>query len=56
MERFNLAALERTPGDVAAKLLGRLLRGLRADTDPDVRALLTDPAIDEAADGPDDED
>lgn len=32
VERFNLAAMERAPGDVAGKLLGRLLRGLRADT------------------------
>ena len=56
VERFNLAAMERTPSHVADKLLGRLLRGLRADTDPDVKALLTDPAMDEAADDPDDKD
>jgi len=57
VERFNLAAMERTPGDVAGKLLGRLLRGLRADTDADVKVLLTDPAMDEAAaDGFADED
>ena len=49
VERFNLAAMERTPGDVTDKLLGRLLRGLRADH-PDVKALLLDPAMDEAAD------
>jgi hypothetical protein len=55
VERFDLAAMERTPGDVADKLLGRLLRGLRANTDPDVKALLTDPAINEASDGLDDE-
>lgn len=50
VERFNLAAMERTPGDVTDKLLGRLLRGLRADTDTAVKALLLDPAMDEAAD------
>jgi len=55
VERFNLAAMERTPGEVADKLLGRLLRGLRADAHPDVKALLTDPAIVEAADGLDDD-
>jgi len=40
VERFNLAAMEHTPGDVTDKLLGRLLRGLHADTHPDVKALL----------------
>jgi hypothetical protein len=44
VERFNLTAIERTPGDVADKLLGRLLRGLQADADEDVKVLLTDPA------------
>jgi len=33
IERFNLAALARTPGDATEKLLGRLLRGLQADAD-----------------------
>jgi hypothetical protein len=42
VEHFNLAAMERTPGDIAYKLLGRLLRALRADADPAVKALLTD--------------
>ena len=42
VERFNLAEMEGTPGNVTDKLLGRLLRGLRADTDPAVNALLTD--------------
>jgi hypothetical protein len=56
VERFNLAAMERTPGDVADKLLGRLLRGLRADADPAVKALLADPAMDPAADNLDEED
>ena len=50
VERFNLATIERTPGDVADKLLGRLLRGLQADADPAVKTLLTDPATDAAAD------
>lgn len=50
VERFNLAVIERTPGDVADKLLGRLLRGLQADADPAVKALLTDPVTDAAAD------
>jgi hypothetical protein len=48
VEHFNLAAMERTPGDAAYKLLGRLLRALRADADPAVKALLTDPAADSA--------
>lgn len=57
VERFNLAAMERTPGNVTDKLLGRLLRGLRAETDPAVRALLTDAAAtDEAGDSLDKED
>lgn len=56
VERFNLAAMERSPGDVAGKLLGRLLRGLRADADADIKALLTDPAMDQASDSLDDED
>ena len=49
VEHFNLAAMERTPGDVAYKLLGRLLRALRADADPAIQALLTDSAVDPAA-------
>jgi hypothetical protein len=55
VERFNLAAMERTPGDVAEKLPGRLMRGLRANTDPDVKALLTDPAPVKATDGLDED-
>jgi len=55
VERFNLAALEHTPGDVADKLLGRLIRGLQADADPAVKALLTDPATDADADNLDED-
>lgn len=56
VEHFNIAGMERTPGDVAGKLLGRLLRGLRADADPAVKVLLTNPATDPAADNVDEED
>lgn len=52
VERFNMAALEHAPGDVTGQLLGRLVRGLRAATDSDVKVLLADPALDDAADGP----
>jgi hypothetical protein len=52
VERFNMAALEHAPGDVTGQLLGRLVRGLRADTDSDVKVLLADPALDDAADSP----
>lgn len=55
VERFNLATLEHTPGDVADKLLGRLIRGLQADADPAVKALLTDPATDADADNLDED-
>ena len=50
------AAMERTLGDVADKLLGRLLRGPRADADPAVKAPITDPAMGAAADNLDEED
>jgi hypothetical protein len=56
VEHFNLAAMERTPGDVAHRLLGRLLRAVRADADPVVKALLADPAVGAAADNLYDED
>jgi hypothetical protein len=55
VERFNLATLEHTPGEVADKLLGRLIRGLQADADPAVKALLTDPATDADADNLDED-